>query len=102
MLSCAERRAPLDLAIARGAGRLGHIGPPRAQQALFARDHFFGSSAVGAPLSDVLSVARAIDINANGVHREPIKNGRRERRVAEIAAPFAQRNVGGDCGGCVT
>ena len=49
----------------------------------------------------MLAEARAVDVDVDGVHREPIEDGGGEGGVAEVLAPVAERDVGGDRGGDV-
>ena len=49
----------------------------------------------------MLSVARAVDVEADGMHRETIKDSSGKRRITEVLAPVAQGDVGGDGGGSV-
>ncbi len=58
-----------------------------------------GGALGGAGLGDVLAVARAVDVDADCVHREAVENRRGKRGVAEVAPPFAERDVRGDCRG---
>src|SRR5205814_1246701 len=53
----------------------------------------------GARLGDVLPVAGPVDVDANGVHGDAVEDGGGERGVAEVAAPVAERDIGGDGGG---
>ena len=55
-------------------------------------------SRAGSLLADVLAIARSIDVDADREHREPIEDGHRDGRVAEVAAPVAERDVRGDRG----
>ncbi len=54
-----------------------------------------GSSA-GTLGGDVLSVAGAVDVDADGMHGEAVEDGSGDGGVAEVAAPLAQIDVGGD------
>src|SRR6266702_384922 len=49
----------------------------------------------------MLSVARPVDVDADGMHREAIEDSCRQGGIAEEAPPFAQEDVGGDGGGSV-
>lgn len=49
-------------------------------------------------LGDVLAEARSVDIDEDRVHREPIEDRGGERRVAEVPAPIAERDVARDRG----
>lgn len=57
------------------------------------------SAVDGASLGDVLAPARTVDVDADGVHREAVKDRGGQGGVAEIAPPVAQRDVRGDRGG---
>ena len=46
----------------------------------------------------MLAPAGAVDVDADGVHREAVEDGAGEGGVAEVAAPVAERDVGGDRG----
>lgn len=56
---------------------------------------------LGALLGDVLSVARSGDVDADGVHDDAIEDGGGDDGVAEVLAPFAQLDIGGDGDGGV-
>ena len=49
-------------------------------------------------IGNVLTIARAVDFNAHGVHRKPVENGHRNRSIAEVLSPFAERDVRGNGG----
>src|SRR5262245_61619727 len=54
------------------------------------------AAAGGALVSDVLAVARAIDVDPERVHREAVEDRGREGGVAEVLAPLAERDIGRD------
>ena len=58
-----------------------------------------GGVLVGAQVGDVLAVAGAVDVDADGVHGEPVEDGDGDGGVAEVAPPVAESDVGGDGGG---
>lgn len=53
----------------------------------------------GSIFGDVLAVARALDVQPNGVHDEPVENRGGDGGIAEVVAPFAEGDIGGN-GGC--
>jgi len=55
----------------------------------------------GAGHCDVLAIARSDDVDANRVHREAVEDGGGQGGVAEVAAPVAERDIGGDGSRCV-
>src|SRR5215211_2483649 len=57
-----------------------------------------GAAAGSALVRDVLAVARALDVDPDRVHGEPVEDGGGERGVAEVLAPVAERDVGGHGG----
>ena len=56
------------------------------------------SPLVRSELGDVLPVARSVDVDADGVHREAVEDCHRDGGVAEVAAPVAEVDVGRDGG----
>ena len=44
----------------------------------------------------MLAIARSVDVDADGVHGEPIENGSGDGRVAEVAPPLTQIDIGSD------
>jgi hypothetical protein len=54
---------------------------------------------LGAQVGDVLPVAGPVDVDAQGVHRQPIEDGHGDGGVAEVAPPVAQGDVGRHGGG---
>ncbi len=48
---------------------------------------------------ELLPVAGPVDVDADGSHREAVEDGRGQGGVAQVAAPSAQPDVGGDGGG---
>src|ERR1019366_7568526 len=55
-----------------------------------------GGRLAGALRGNVLAVARSIDVDADGVHGQPIENGGGDGGVAEGAAPLTQVDIGSD------
>src|SRR3990172_8781115 len=53
---------------------------------------------LGALLGDVLAVAGAVDVEADGVHGGAVEDGDGERGIAEVAAPGGELDVGGEGG----
>src|SRR4249920_3447780 len=54
---------------------------------------------LGAPSGEFVAVARAVDVDADRGHGEPVEDGRRQGRVAEVLAPLAELDIGGEGGG---
>jgi hypothetical protein len=50
----------------------------------------------GAGLGDVLAIARSDDVDADRVHREAVEDRGGQGGIAEIPAPVAERDIGGD------
>ena len=57
-----------------------------------------GGALGGARVGDVLAVAGAVDVDADGVHRESVEDGHRDGGVAEVAPPVAESDIGGHRG----
>src|SRR5260370_38783451 len=55
-----------------------------------------GGALAGALGGEVLSVAGAVDIDANGVHGKAVEDRRGERGVSQKASPVAEGNIRGD------
>jgi len=73
-------------------GRAGVVG--RSSGGLGGR---LGSGLL-ALVGEVLAVARAADVEAEGAHGEAVEDGHGEGGVAEVAAPVGERDVGADGG----
>jgi hypothetical protein len=69
----------------------GSVGVRRAGD----RGWSLGAAAGGALVGDVLAKARAVDVDPERVHSEPVEDGGGECGVAKVAAPVAERDVGG-------
>lgn len=55
-----------------------------------------GTALLGAVPGDLLAIAGAVDVDADGSHGEAVEDGGGDGSVAEVAAPGAQLDVGGD------
>lgn len=72
----------------RGRGRTGARRSARAGY-LFA----VGSAARRLAVGEVLAVARAVDVEADGGHGEPVEDGGGDGGVAEVLAPLAPHEL---------
>jgi len=57
-----------------------------------------GGGGLGSLLGDVLAVAGSVDVNAQGVPGEAVEDGHGDGGVAEVTAPDAEGDVGGNDG----
>src|ERR1700683_2556778 len=83
---------------ARERGRAPSGGPrsavERADGSWLHDEGGAGGGALSCALGgDVLSVAGPVDLDADGVHREAVEDGRGEGGVAEKASPVAERDI---------
>src|SRR5262245_63528740 len=53
-----------------------------------------GAAASGALVGDVLTIARAIDVDPQRVHGEAVEDGGGEGGIAEVTPPVAERDIG--------
>ncbi len=60
-----------------------------------------GTPLLGALLGDVLAVAGAGDVEADGVHRGAVEDGGGEGGITEVAPPGGELDVGAEGGGGV-
>ncbi len=60
-----------------------------------------GSEALGEGRAGVLAVAGAVDVDPDGLHSEPVEDSGSHGCIAEVAAPIAELDVGGDSGTAV-
>ena len=57
-----------------------------------------GAALFGAVACDLLAVARAVDIETDGVHVDTVEDGDGEGGIAEVLAPGAELDIGGEGG----
>jgi hypothetical protein len=48
---------------------------------------------LGPPSGELVAVARAIDVDADRGHGEPVEDGRGQGRIAEVLAPLAELDI---------
>ena len=56
---------------------------------------------LGALLGQMVAVARAVDVDADGGHGKPVEDRGSQGRVAQVLAPLAELDIRGDRGGGV-
>ena len=81
----------------RGEDEVRHAGRSRSRLGTARaswRRRVGGGRLAGALGGDVLAIARSVDVDANGMHGEPIENGGGDGRIAEVTPPVTQIDIG--------
>src|SRR5271156_6198324 len=100
--ACSSKTMAASSGARTRSGTVGgtRIGGGAVRRLMASRRWRAGGGALSCALGgDLLSVAGPFDLDADGVHREAVENGRGEGGVAEKASPVAEGDIRGDRGG---